>query len=140
MAGKFRLELNSNRVRSAAMDPAVELVRKVTRRVESGARRRVGVDSGKTKASIYRTVRTTPYTVTGKVGATTPQSLVEHGGAKPHVIRPRKAKALRFYWKRVGSVVTFARVNHPGRKGSFYLTGPLEAEAKKHGMRVTLFP
>jgi hypothetical protein len=35
-------------------------------------------------------------------------------GARPHVIRPRKAKALRFV---VGGKVVFARkVNHPGNK------------------------
>lgn len=138
MAGRARLELDRNRVRSAAMDPAVDLVRKVTRRVESGARRKVNVSSGRTKASIYRTVRTTPYTVTGKVGAESPWVLIEHDGAKPHIIRPRKARALRFYWKRVGSVVTFARVNHPGRKGSKFLTDPLVVEGPRHNFRVVL--
>ena len=35
-------------------------------------------------------------------------------GARPHVIRPRRAKALRFVWH--GELRFFAKVNHPGNK------------------------
>jgi hypothetical protein len=42
-------------------------------------------------------------------------------GARPHVIRPRRARFLRFYWPKVGRVVFFRRVNHPGNKPYHFL-------------------
>jgi len=35
-------------------------------------------------------------------------------GARPHTIKPKKAKALSFFWPRVGKNVFFRRVRHPG--------------------------
>ncbi len=44
-------------------------------------------------------------------------------GTRPHVIRPRQAKALRFT---VGGVVVYAtRVNHPGTQPNDFWTRPL---------------
>ena len=37
-------------------------------------------------------------------------------GARPHVIRARRAQALHFYWARMGLWFTGPRVNHPGNK------------------------
>ena len=42
-------------------------------------------------------------------------SFVEFG-TKPHVIKARRAKFLRFYWHRIGENVAFKQVNHPGTK------------------------
>lgn len=36
------------------------------------------------------------------------------GGTRPHTIVPRRARMLRFYWPKVGSVVFARRVQHPG--------------------------
>jgi len=47
----------------------------------------------------------------------TPQPLgrwLRPPGTKPHVIRAKRAKYLRFYWPKVGKVVYFTAVNHPG--------------------------
>jgi hypothetical protein len=35
-------------------------------------------------------------------------------GARPHIIRPRRARALRFVWH--GELRFFAKVNHPGNR------------------------
>ena len=35
-------------------------------------------------------------------------------GARPHVIRPRRARFLRFYWPQAGGIVYARKVNHPG--------------------------
>ena len=40
---------------------------------------------------------------------------LEHG-TRPHVIRPRRAKALRFFWRKIDQVVYFRQVNHPGTR------------------------
>jgi hypothetical protein len=37
-------------------------------------------------------------------------------GTRPHVIRPRRAKALRFFWRKIDRVVYFRQVNHPGTR------------------------
>ena len=43
------------------------------------------------------------------------------GGTKPHIIRARRAKALHFYWARVGRWVSFKRVRHPGTKPNDFI-------------------
>lgn len=40
-------------------------------------------------------------------------------GTRPHVIRPRRAPALRFMWR--GKLVFAQKVNHPGTKGRKFL-------------------
>lgn len=37
-------------------------------------------------------------------------------GAKPHVIKAKNAPYLVFFWPKVGRVVAFKSVNHPGNK------------------------
>lgn len=64
----------------------------------------------------------------GRIGLTTFQIVAEtddlvqarttNTGARRHVIRARRAPTLRFYWPKVGRVVTPIRVRHPGNKGS----------------------
>lgn len=42
-------------------------------------------------------------------------------GTRPHTIAPRRARMLRFYWPKAGSVVFARRVQHPGTKpNQFY--------------------
>jgi hypothetical protein len=48
-----------------------------------------------------------------------------HDGTPPHVIRPRRRKVLRFL---SGGRVVYARhVNHPGSRGTHFLTRALDA-------------
>lgn len=42
------------------------------------------------------------------------QGVFVAAGTDPHEIRPRSAKALAFFWPKVGSGVLFGHVNHPG--------------------------
>lgn len=58
------------------------------------------------------------------------------GGAKPHVIRPRSAQALRFYAGPVGvGAAVFARsVNHPGNKPNRFPKRAIE-EAREQMQR-----
>lgn len=54
----------------------------------------------------------------------TKYTMFEHDGTHAHIIRPRRAKALRF---KVGGVTVFAQsVRHPGTTGSRFLTRALE--------------
>ena len=58
--------------------------------------------------------------------ATTPQAAWTDQGTRPRIIRPRRAKALRFRAR--GRTVYATRVQHPGNKGTrwFSNTGPRE--------------
>lgn len=58
-----------------------------------------------------------PFRVTVGVtagGKDAPYAIPVHEGARPHVIRARRAPMLRFYWEKVGRNVAFRSVNHPG--------------------------
>lgn len=99
------------------------------------AKARVQVDLGFTLTTIRdevnRSVRRYPYVdvVAGKAGArrpgggprTVPEILDK--GSRPHIIRARRRKALRFVVN--GKVVYRRSVMHPGTRGSGFLTRSL---------------
>jgi hypothetical protein len=47
-------------------------------------------------------------------------------GTKSHVIRAKNAPMLRFYWPKVGRVVYFKSVNHPGTKPNRFYNRALQ--------------
>lgn len=59
-----------------------------------------------------------------EVGSEDPIALLHHEGTAPHVItgNPR----LVFFWPKVGRLVSFPKVNHPGTRPNPYLTKALE--------------
>lgn len=80
--------------------------------------------------------------VSGRVGSDLPYAKMAHSGTLPHLIRPRRSNRsnrLRFFWRRVGRVVHFRAVNHPGQPGKRYLVEPLLETARRHGLRVTIY-
>lgn len=57
-----------------------------------------------------------------------------HNGARPHIIRPKNAKALRF---RINGRVVYARVvHHPGTKGKPFLDRALREVLRPAGWDV----
>lgn len=48
-------------------------------------------------------------------------------GTKPHEIRAKNAPVLSFFWPKVGTMVAFRKVNHPGGKPTNFLSGALVA-------------
>lgn len=64
-------------------------------------------------------------TITFVVGSDDPIALLHHEGTQPHVIAARRKPRLVFFWPKVGRVVSFKRVNHPGTKPNRYLTDAL---------------
>lgn len=58
-----------------------------------------------------------------------PYSLYVSKGTEPHVIRARNGPNLVFFWPKVGKVVAFPQVNHPGTKPNRYLLRALRAAA-----------
>ncbi|SIS88382.1 hypothetical protein [Alicyclobacillus vulcanalis] len=54
------------------------------------------------------------------------QGIYVIGGTRPHPIFPRRAKALAFFWPKVGHGVVFGRVNHPGTKPNDFREAALQ--------------
>lgn len=61
------------------------------------------------------------------VGSSLPYALYVHEGTQPHVITPKKAPRLVFFWGKAGKIVAFPRVNHPGNKPNRFLLRALLA-------------
>jgi len=56
-------------------------------------------------------------------------------GARPHVILPRKKKAL--HWARGGQTFTYGKVNHPGYQGDNYMLPAADAAIAQFSAIVT---
>lgn len=61
-----------------------------------------------------------------QVGTEDPVGRYQELGTVPHPIFARRKPLLVFFWKKVGHVVAFKKVNHPGNKATHYLSGSLE--------------
>lgn len=92
------------------------------------AKRLVGEDQGTTKRSIRSAMLRAPGAVIVEVSATSKAALLHHEGTRPHVIVPRRARALRF--KQGGRVVYAQRVFHPGTRPNPYLANAMRAAVK----------
>lgn len=116
-----------------AVDPSGPVFRDLDRRmtkVQYGARARVRKRTG----TLFSTIRKQPHfgarslwidVVAG--GREAPYVMIEHDGSRPHEIRARHRKTLRFT---VGGVVVFrTRVWHPGTSGTHFLTLSLDLAA-----------
>lgn len=66
----------------------------------------------------------------GRVIAVPKHAIYVHQGTAPHVIRARRAPFLVFFWHRVGHVVAFKKVNHPGT-----IADPFMVKALKRAFR-----
>jgi len=112
-------EIEMARLRSWLGEPGLDLTRRL-RTLETRARLSAGVQTGWLRTSIHTEKRTITKGLEGRVGSSVRYALAHHQGTRPHQIRPRKGKALRF---RIAGKVTFAaRVNHPGTRPNHYLT------------------
>lgn len=80
----------------------------------------VGKRTGTLLGSIHRTpVVPTRQGLETRVGSPLRYAAPHHQGARPHIIRPRRAKALRF--RIAGHIVFASRVNHPGNRPNPFL-------------------
>jgi hypothetical protein len=65
--------------------------------------------------------RVGPWKLEGEVTVGVRYAAAVHEGARPHKIRAKHAPALRFFWPKVGRVVFFKSVNHPGNRPNPFL-------------------
>lgn len=100
-------------------------------RIDANARGRVNVRTGALSRSIGHRVFRSGSRAVLRESANTPYARYVHEGTAPHEIRPRYARALRFYWPRVGRVVYRQRVWHPGYRGNPFLRDAIREEISK---------
>jgi len=106
--------------------PVYRLMIQDGEKVKVEAKRLVGVKTGNLRDHIVKRVveeRGLPAVIVGvdKV----PYAFWHHQGTEPHVIRAKNAPLLVFFWKKVGRVVAFKQVNHPGTKPNPFLVNAL---------------
>jgi len=127
-----RAELNRT-IRGASRDELETTARQVMNRAKVLA----PVDTGRLRASIRIERRTflglrARYTI----GSDLNYAAMVHDGTRPHIIRPRRAQALRF---RVGGRIVYARVvHHPGTRARPFLDRALREVTAARGYRVRL--
>jgi hypothetical protein len=90
------------------------------RRIESAAKRQVGVNTGALRASIHMRHFADPRGQYIRVGSSLNYARAHHEGTKPHLIRPNTKRMLRFASK--GQIVFAHMVRHPGTPANRYLT------------------
>lgn len=113
------------------------LVSRFNRETTNIAKHRAPRKTGRLSNSIGSSVRVSRISVRGKVGSRVKYAATVNNGSRPHVIRARRRKALRFHWERLGRVVYFTKVNHPGTGATPYLTSAAAQAARRHGFRWT---
>lgn len=95
---------------------------------------------GTLRDSIVKRVRPGGRVPAVEVGTEDPIGLIHHEGTVPHVIRARNKPRLVFYWRKVGRVVAFPKVNHPGTRPNRFLVKGLQALSGRYrggGLRTT---
>lgn len=116
---------------------AVRLVRDGQRTTLNAAKTGSPVDTGQLRNS-HRAgpIRIENGVVTADVEVVQDYAMAVHEGSRPHVIRPRRVKALTFKLPGVGRV--FAKsVNHPGAKPRPWLLQAAQANASRLGFVVS---
>jgi hypothetical protein len=109
---------------------------RVARQVAVRARRLVPVRTGATRNSI-RVVKGSSWRgPTWQVVVNSPVGEYLENGTRPHQIRPRNAKVLRF---QIGGRTVFARiVNHPGTKATHFLSNAVRQVGIANGYNVRI--
>ena len=117
------LEINETALQAAVMPRLEIFTTAFVRRVESTAKQIAPERSGELKRLIRADPvrRVGPWQLESGVSSLARHSAPVHEGARPHLIRAKNARALRFYWPKVGGIVFFKKVNHPGNRPNPFL-------------------
>lgn len=145
-----RIVLHRIRVKRESDQAAFQFTRKVLREIQFQARLKL-FTGPYTMGTLARSIEVDgPYLgggrVHGSVGSDLPYAAsVEKGSGlygprrDKYLIRPRNAKLLRFYWRRVGRYVELPYVYHPGQRGKGYLRQAAEDVGRRHNMIVLFY-
>lgn len=121
---RVRVTINRQQAMEAVRPEATRIVARATAKVAARANVLTPVDTGRLRAANASRIRQLKRRVQGQVYNNTKYASAVHEGAAPHVIRPRKRKALKFTKR--GKVIFAAKVNHPGNRGRPWLWRALQ--------------
>lgn len=92
-------------------------------RMTSDLKRTAPVDTGDLRtATTVKVTSTTPTSITAEALIDVDYGVFVVQGTRPHIITPKRAQALRFYWPKMGGVVYFKSVQHPGTAANGFFT------------------
>lgn len=130
-----RVRLDRADLRRVIRDASARELRNAGRQVVNRAKVLAPVDTGRLRASIEgRLNRTWTLRPQFTVGSNVEYASYVHDGTRPHIIRPRNARALRFV---VGGQVVYARVvHHPGTAARPFLDRALREVTAGRGYRI----
>lgn len=137
-----RVVLNQARVRTTSLTLARKSVRKTTAAVNRKAADNAPgglYSTGTLKQSIKWSMRTVGMSVVGESGSDLTYAIFPERGTQPHVILPRNARNLRFFWRRRGVWFRGPRVDHSGQKAQNFLTDALSTVAPRYGYKVVIY-
>jgi hypothetical protein len=126
-------KLDKNGLTIDAIRLSIPRTRQVTRKVLKQSTVLCPVDTGRLRASgkmKFRIARNRPI---GVVVYAVKYAAAVHDGSGPHIIRPKKKKALRFVV--AGRVVYATKVHHPGSPPRPFLRHAAELVAVAEGLR-----
>jgi len=127
------VSLNSSGVRTDANAVARDAVRRITRRVLTRSTVLCPVDSGRLRASGRMKIGEGPRGPQGVVEYPVNYAAAVHDGSRPHKIKARKKKALKF---QMGGRTVYAKeVRHPGAQGRPFLRMAAEEIAGAEGLQ-----
>lgn len=132
---KVRIKLAKAELERVAALGSGKLVARATRQTLNRGRVLSPWDTGNLRASHTMDIKVLRRKrVIGRVSTRVNYALAVHEGAAPHVIRPRKKKALKF--KMGGRTVIVRKVNHPGNEGRPWLRRAMTEVAHQRGFTV----
>jgi len=132
---RVRIKLAKDELNAIAAQGAGKLVLQTSRRTLNRGRVLSPWDTGNLRASHTMLIRRLKRRkVVGRVSTRVKYALAVHEGAAPHVIRPKRKKALRF--KIGGRTVIVRSVRHPGNPARPWLRQAMTEVAHARGFTV----
>ena len=131
---EIRLELNQGVIGQIGLDVARRQVADMTRATYNRANVLTPVDTGRLRAGNNMRLWSAGLVAYGEVFNHVDYAAPVHNGARPHTIRPRTRKALKFVMD--GRTVFATEVHHPGNKARPWILKAMIETAPRYGFTV----
>lgn len=128
---RVRAEVDRAAARDTAKRYGFRLVSDVLRQSFNRAQILTPVDTGNLRSHNRLRVKQRTTRVVGELFNIANYSAAVHNGAQPHIIRPKKKKALKFTIG--GETIIVRAVRHPGNKARPWLATAVKEVATKNG-------
>jgi hypothetical protein len=134
--GRVDVDINEGRARAIAISRSLPAVTATTRKILNRAKVLAPVDTGRLRSSGRMDIKVTSFGPTGVVTFPVRYAQWVHDGTRPHIIRARRKKVLKF---RVGGQVIYRPlVHHPGTRARPFLERAMVEVAPAAGFAVTV--